>query len=67
MLTNYEELNDLQIDVLREIGNIGAGNAASALTTILDERVDISLPTVRITDFNTAVNALGGAETLTVS
>ncbi|QOX63931.1 CheY-P-specific phosphatase CheC [Anoxybacterium hadale] len=66
MLTNYDELNDVQIDVLREIGNIGAGNAATALSTILDERVEISLPRVRITDFDTAVNALGGAETMTV-
>ncbi|MDF3001275.1 MAG: cheC [Bacillota bacterium] len=66
MLKNYDELNDVQIDVLREIGNIGAGNAATALSTILDERVEISLPRVRITDFDTAVNALGGAETMTV-
>ncbi|MBR0597556.1 chemotaxis protein CheC [Sinanaerobacter chloroacetimidivorans] len=66
MLKNYDELNDIHIDVLREIGNIGAGNAASALATILDERVDISLPRVRITDFDTAINALGGAETMTV-
>lgn len=65
-MENYEELNDLQIDVLREIGNIGAGNAATALATMLDEKVDISVPKVRITDFDTAVNALGGAETLTV-
>jgi len=66
LLTNYDELNDMQIDVLREIGNIGAGNAATALATILDEKVEISLPKVRITDFNTAVNALGGAEAMTV-
>lgn len=66
MLKNYDELNDVHIDVLREIGNIGAGNAATALATILDEKVDISLPKVRITDFDTAVNALGGAETMTV-
>ena len=44
----------LQIDVLREIGNIGAGNAATALATMLDEKVDISVPKVRITDFDTA-------------
>jgi chemotaxis protein CheC len=56
----------MQIDVLREIGNIGAGNAATALATILDEKVEITLPKVRITDFNTAVNALGGAEAMTV-
>jgi len=65
-LNNYEELNDMQIDVLREIGNIGAGNAATALATMLDEKVDISVPQVQITDFDTAVSALGGAETMTV-
>ena len=66
MLNNYEELNDMQLDVLREIGNIGAGNAASALATILDEKVDISLPKVKIADFDEAVSALGGPETMTV-
>jgi chemotaxis protein CheC len=66
LLNNYDELNDMQLDVLREIGNIGAGNAATALATILDEKVEISLPKVRITDFDTAINALGGAETMTV-
>jgi len=66
LLNNYDELNDLQLDVLREIGNIGAGNAATALATILDEKVEISLPRVRITDYDTAVNALGGAENMTV-
>lgn len=66
MIKSYEELNDTHIDVLREIGNIGAGNAASSLASILDERVTIGLPAVRITDFNTAINAMGGAETMTV-
>ena len=66
MLKNYEELNEIHIDVLRELGNIGAGNAATALSTILDEKVEISLPLVRITGFDDAVGALGGAETMTV-
>ena len=66
MVNSYDELNDIQIDVLREIGNIGAGNAATALATILDEKVEISLPNVRITGFDQAVDALGGAETMTV-
>jgi len=66
LLKNYEELSDMHIDVLREIGNIGAGNAATALATILDEKVEISLPIVKITDFDTAVRALGGAESMTV-
>ncbi len=66
MFNNYEELNDEQLDVLREIGNIGAGNAATALATILNDRVQISLPKVKIVDFESAVNSLGGAEAMTV-
>ena len=66
MIKSYEELSDTHIDVLREIGNIGAGNAASSLASILGERITIGLPLVRITDFNTAINAMGGAETMTV-
>lgn len=67
MFENYEDLNEMQIDVLREIGNIGGGNAASALASILDEKVDMTLPNVRITGFDQAVEDLGGAETMTVS
>ena len=66
MFKSYEELNDTQIDVLREIGNIGAGNAATALAVILDDRVEITVPKVKIIDFNNAVNDLGGAEAMTV-
>mgnify|MGYP002408929203 CR=1 FL=1 len=66
MLRTYDELNEMQIDVLREIGNIGAGNAATALASLLDETVEMTLPIVKITDFDTATNALGGAESMTV-
>lgn len=66
MFNNYEELNDTHIDVLREIGNIGAGNAATSLASILNEQVEIALPIVRITDFDTAIRAVGGAESMKV-
>lgn len=67
LFENYDELSEMQIDVLREIGNIGAGNAATALATILDEKVDMSVPSVSITGFDEAVANLGGAETMTVA
>ena len=54
------------MDVLREIGNIGAGNAATALSMLLNEKISISLPKIRLTDFNTALEALGGTEAMTV-
>ena len=41
-LHDYNELNDMHIDALREIGNIGSGNAASSLAMMLAVQVDIS-------------------------
>lgn len=67
MIKYYDELNESHIDVLREIGNIGAGNAATSLGVLIDETVSITLPVVRIEDYDTVVNALGGAEKMVVS
>jgi len=66
LIKSYEELNDTQIDVLREIGNIGAGNAATALAVMLDDTVEITLPSVKIVSFDEAVSGLGGPEIMTV-
>lgn len=67
MIKYYDELNESHIDVLREIGNIGAGNAATSLGVLIDETVSITLPKVRIEDYDSVVNALGGAEKMVVS
>ncbi len=61
-ILNLEQLNDMHIDVLKEIGNIGAGNAATSLSQMLNAEVDMTVPTVRILDINDAANALGGPE-----
>lgn len=61
-ILNLEQLNDMHIDVLKEIGNIGAGNAATSLSQMLNMAVDMTVPTVRILDINDAANALGGPE-----
>jgi chemotaxis protein CheC len=65
-LKSYDDLNDMQMDVLREIGNIGSGNAATALASMLSHPVNISVPTIRILDYNDVVGALGGPETMIV-
>ncbi|MCX7614201.1 MAG: chemotaxis protein CheC [Clostridiales bacterium] len=59
---NYTNLNELQLSVLSEIGNIGAGNAATALSDILADRVDMTVPELKIIDTNEMVNILGGPE-----
>ena len=64
-IKNYDELTTLEIDTLREIGSIGTGNAASALSTMLDREIRITLPEVRIMGYNEAIEWIGGPETIT--
>ncbi len=61
-LKNMDQLNAMHFDVLREIGNIGQGNAASSLSQMLSQTIDISGPTVKLLDFNESVEYLGGPE-----
>ena len=63
---NIDELNNLQMDVLREIGNIGAGNAATALAKMLNKKVDMDVPKVKVLGFMDVNDILGGAEKLVV-
>lgn len=61
-LKNYEDLDAMQLDVLKEIGNIGSGNATTALSQMLNTLVDIEVPIVEILDFQQAIDAAGGPE-----
>jgi chemotaxis protein CheC len=55
--------NNVILDVLKEIGNIGAGNAATALAKMINKKVDMTVPKVTIMDFSTVPELLGGEET----
>ena len=52
------------LDVFKEIGNIGAGNAASALAGLLNRRISMSVPEASVVPFNEIVEVLDGPETL---
>lgn len=58
----FDDFSDFQLDVLCEVGNIGAGNAATALSSILDNRVSISVPTLQVIDVSDISTILGGPE-----
>lgn len=64
-IKNYDELNSLEIDTLREIGSIGTGTAATALSEMLNQKVRITLPEVRIMGYNEAIEWIGGPEVIT--
>jgi chemotaxis protein CheC len=46
------ELSEMQIEAMKEVGNIGAGHAATALSDMLNEPVQIGTPTVEILPFS---------------
>ncbi|MBU3180674.1 chemotaxis protein CheC [Clostridium psychrophilum] len=56
---DYSELSSIQLDVLQEVGNIGAGNAATALSELLNEKVDMSVPAVNIVPFDDIFSEIG--------
>lgn len=56
------ELSDQYFDVLKEIGNIGAGNATTALAQLLGTRVDMSVPQVKLMEFKELGTTMGGEE-----
>ncbi len=60
---DLSSLNAFHLDVLKEIGNIGAGNAATALAKLLDKKVDMKVPQIKIMGFSEVNEVLGGAET----
>jgi len=59
---DLDGLNDMQFDVLKEIGNIGAGNATTALSTMLNIKVDMSVPNVALIPFKEIGSVIGAEE-----
>ena len=59
---DLDNLNQEFYDVLREIGNIGAGNATTALAQMLGCKVDMAVPQVRLLEFSEVGTIMGGEE-----
>lgn len=66
-MESYEHLSSLQLDTLRETGNIGAGHAASSLAKLLNKKIVMEVPEASIVSLNDVTERLGGAEQLVVS
>ncbi len=55
-------LNEFQLDALKEIGNVGSGNAATALSQMVGRRVDMSVTKVLVLPTTAIASFLGGIE-----
>ncbi|MBQ1915693.1 MAG: chemotaxis protein CheC [Selenomonadaceae bacterium] len=55
-----------QLDALREIGNVGAGNSATALSQIINRRIDMNVPKVALVPLDAVPDLVGGPDTIVV-
>ena len=60
------EMNAMHFDVLKEIANIGAGNATTALSKMLSAKVDMKVPRIQFMEFKELAEGIGGAENIVV-
>ena len=59
-------MNSMYIDVLREIGNIGAGNATTAISNMLNLKIDMSVPQVELMPVERITTAIGAEDEVIV-
>ena len=62
-----KRIPEFQLDVLKEVGNIGAGNAATALSILLDKTVDMRVPKVNLLPIEAIPDYLGSSEQVVVA
>lgn len=61
-MTDIRELQPIQLDALREVANIGAGHAATALSQMIGGRIMISVPRINVTRIEDVPEQIGDAE-----
>lgn len=59
---NLGHVSEVYVDVLKEIGNIGAGNATTALAQLLQCKVDMKVPQVKLLQFKEVGSLMGGED-----
>lgn len=63
---SLEKVSENYMDVLKELGNIGAGNAMTALSQMLGCKVDMRVPQIKLLEFKEVGALMGGEEQLMV-
>ena len=59
-------ITSIHLDVLKEIGNIGAAHAATSLSNLLGKKIDMHVPNVEMVNFTDMMELAGGSETVVV-
>ena len=67
MMEELLALNDMEKDALKEVGNVGTGNAATALSKLLNRHVEIIIPETKFIPIRSFTDEFGGPERIVVS
>lgn len=59
---DLSNIDSVQYDVLKEVGNIGAGNATTALAKMLNSKIDMRVPKVQLVGFSDIASIIGSEE-----
>lgn len=62
----FENMSDMHLDVLKEIGSIGTGNAVTAISSLINKKVEMHIPTVNLVEFGRIAEFVGGPENVLV-
>ncbi|MCL1988133.1 MAG: chemotaxis protein CheC [Firmicutes bacterium] len=62
----FSNLNEMHLDVLKEIGSIGTGNAVTAVSSLINKKVQMNVPSVELIEFDTLADFVGGPEIILV-
>lgn len=60
---NLNDLDAIQLDALREVGNIGSGHAATSLAAMLNTDIQIEVPSISLVNYDHVSQYLGGKDT----
>lgn len=63
-MNSEQEITAMHLDVLKEIGNIGAAHAATSLSQLLGQKIDMRVPNVELVTFDQMFELAGGTETV---
>lgn len=61
-MINVEKLSEAELDLLREIGNIGCAHAATAISGLIKKKIDISIPKIDIKNKEDLIRVLHGSD-----
>ncbi len=61
-----EDVNNMYLDVLKELGNIGAGNATTAIANMLGMKIDMNVPNIRLIEVSDLGQAIGAEEEVVI-